>query len=237
MGELGLTFFDIGALILVLIFSIIGVKQGFIRGFIRLITWLISLIGAKILAYPCTDIVYESLGIRDNLIKNISQVIESVDFTSIESARNTLDSGLSSLSGIGPFIKGYVSDSWNITDILQTGASDIQSQLLNALLEVIEPIFYQIVQIGVSIGLFVLLMIVLSVIFSLFSNILTSVKLIGALDSLLGLILGAIKGIIVVVILYMLIFVILSVSGSESLSLFMNSKFFDVIIGMKNFVP
>lgn len=237
MGDLGLTFFDIGALLLVLIFSIIGVKQGFIRGLVHLITWLISFVGSKIFAYPITGIVYDGLGIKENLVKNINQVLDKVDFTSIETARNTLDNGLSSLSGVGPFIKGYVQDAWSITDILQTGASDIHTQLLNALLEVIEPIFYQVVQIGVSIGLFILLMIILSVVFSLFTNVLTSVKLVNTLDSLLGLILGCLKGVIVVVILYMLVFVILSVSESESLSMFMSSKFFDIIIGMNNFIP
>ena len=66
---------------------------------------------------------------------------------------------------------------------------------------------------------------------------LTSVKIVGVANNLLGGALGVVKGCLFMIILYSLAFVILSVSGSEYLTVLMDSKFFDIVVGIKDILP
>lgn len=237
MGELGLTFFDVGALLFILIFSIMGIKRGFFKEFSKLFGWLIALVGSKILAYPLTEVVYNFFKVHEKLLIKLSEIMNKVDFTSLESARKTLSDGLETITGIGPFLNGYVEDAWSITEILQSGTTSMQTELTNALMKVIEPIAMQIVQIATFTGLFIILMIIISIILSLMNNTISSLKMGAAINGLLGGVLGFIKGCFFIFIVYGAIFIVLSLVGSESLTIFMDSKLFDIIVGMKDVIP
>ena len=56
-------------------------------------------------------------------------------------------------------------------------------------------------------------------------------------NNLLGGILGVVKGALFIIVLYSLLFVVLSITGSEYLSVLMDSKFFDIVVGIKNVIP
>lgn len=233
----GLTFFDIGAIVFLLIFLVMGLARGFLKEISKIVIWAGSLIGAKILAYPVEPKVYEFLKIGEELKLNITRVVENVDFTSLESLRRTLEAGLENVSLIGPLLDGLVKENWTITDIYQKGSATMQTDLIKYIMEEVEPIAHNVVSIGTFVGLFVILLFVLTVIVNLIIRGVTSVKIVGAADNLLGGVLGAIKGCLFIIIFYSLAFVILSVSGSEYLSVLMDSKFFDIVVGIKDILP
>lgn len=234
---LDLTYFDIGGIIIILIFLFIGLSRGFLKELSKIICCLISLIGAKILSFPVENVAYKFLHIGEELNARITNVVGSVDFSSLESVRGTLSDGLASIPAVGPLLNNFVEENWNITEIVQKGSANIQSELVKLLMDSLEPIAHQILNIAVFIVLFIVLMIVSSIIFSLLTNIFTSLKIVGAVNALLGGLMGLIKGIVLVGILYSLLFIVLSMSSSEYLSVLMNSRFFDILLGIGKYLP
>ena len=75
MAELGLTFFDIGAIVFLLIFLVVGMVNGFLKEISKIIIWAGSLIGAKILTYTVEPIVYNFLKVGEELKLNITKSI------------------------------------------------------------------------------------------------------------------------------------------------------------------
>ena len=160
-----------------------------------------------------------------------------MDFTSLESLRRSLEVGLEKISLVGPLLDGLVKENWNITDIYQKGSATMQTDLIKYIMDVVEPIAHNIVNIGTFVGLFVILFFVLTVIVNIVIRGLTSVKIVGVANNLLGGALGVVNGCLFIIILYSLAFVILSVSGSEYLTVLMDSKFFDIVVGIKDILP
>jgi uncharacterized membrane protein required for colicin V production len=237
MAGLGLTFFDIGAIVFLLIFLVVGMVNGFLKEISKIIIWAGSLIGAKILTYTVEPIVYNFLKVGEELKLNITRVVENVDFTSLESLRRSLEAGLEDVSLIGPLLDGLVQENWTITDIYQKGSATMQSDLIKYIMDAVDPIAHNVVGLGTFVGLFVILMFVLTIVVNLIIRGVTSVKIVGVADNLLGGVLGAVKGCLFFVIFYSLAFVILSVSGSEYLTVLMDSKFFDIVVGIKDILP
>lgn len=233
----GLTFFDIGAIIFIVLFLFMGMASGFLKEIGRIITWAGSLIGAKVLAYIVEPKVYDFLKVGQELKLNVTTVVENLDFTSLESLRRSLEVGLEKISLVGPLLDGLVKENWNITDIYQKGSATMQTDLIKYIMDVVEPIAHNIVNIGTFVGLFVILFFVLTVIVNIVIRGLTSVKMVGVANNLLGGALGVVKGCLFMIILYSLAFVILSVSGSEYLTVLMDSKFFDIVVGIKDILP
>ena len=237
MTEWGLTYFDIGAIIFAIIFIIVGCSRGFLRELAKLLTWLGSLVGAKILSVLFEPKVYEFLGIDGRLQSSVESVVSKVNFTSLETARASLAASIEEISVVGPLLNGFVEDNWNITDIIQTASATIQTDLRDYIISSIQPVAHDIIEIACFVVLFIILMIVVGFIVGLIVKGLTSIKLIGGADKLLGGVLGLIKGALFVIILYSLIFLVLSLTGSDYLSLFMESKFFDIVLGIKETLP
>ena len=237
MTELGLTYFDIFAIIAIVVFLIIGLSRGFLKELSKILCWVISLIGAKILSYPVEPEMYKFLKVEETLRANISDVVSKVDFTNLETVRGTLSRNISSIPGVGPLLDGFVKDNWNITEMVQKGSANISRELENYLMDSLEPLAHQILNIAVFVGLFIILMIVVSIILSVLTNLFTSIKLVGAANSLLGGVLGIVKGVIFIAILYSLLFVVLSYNGSNYLSILMDSRLFDILLGIGKYIP
>ena len=61
----GLTFFDIGAIVFIVLFLFMGMASGFLKEIGRIITWAGSLIGAKVLSYIVEPKVYDFLKVGE----------------------------------------------------------------------------------------------------------------------------------------------------------------------------
>lgn len=237
MTELGLTYFDIAAIVFLLIFVFVGMSRGFLNELGKIISWVISLLGSKILVGIVEPKIYEFLDIQNELLLNLNKVIDKVDFTSIETLRNTLERELESVSLVGPLLKGLTENNWDITNIYQKGTATMRTDLVNSMLETIEPIAHDVVGIGCFVGLFFVLLLISSIVVSILIRGLNSIKIVGATDKLLGAGIGLVKGCLFFIVLYSLCFIVLSVMGSEHLSILMDSKFFDMVVGIKDILP
>lgn len=237
MAELGLTYFDIAAIVFLLIFVFVGMSRGFLKELGKIIAWVVSLLGAKILVNIVEPMVYEFLDIKNELLLNLNKVIDKVDFTSIETLRNSLERELDSVSLVGPLLDGITENNWGITDIYQTGSATMRTELVNYIMETIEPIAHNVVSIGCFVGLFFVLLLISSIVVSIVIRGLNSLKIVGTADKLLGAGIGLVKGCLFFIILYSLCFIVLSITGSEYLSVLMDSKFFDIFVGIKDILP
>lgn len=237
MTELGLTYFDIGAIVFLLIFVFMGMSRGFMNELKKIISWVISLLCAKILVGIVEPKIYEFLDIKNELLLNLNKVIDKVDFTSIETLRNTLERELESVSLVGPLLKGLTENNWDITNIYQKGSATMRTDLVNNIMETVEPIAHDVVGIGCFVALFFVLLLISTIIINIMIRGMNSIKIVGATDKLLGAGLGLIKGCLFFFVLYSLFFIVLSVTGSEHLSILMDSKFFDMVVGIKDILP
>lgn len=237
MTELGLSYFDIAAIVFIVLFLWLGIKRGFLQELGKIVSMIISLVGAKILSYPIEPKMYEILGVEEKLVINVQKIVDNVDFTSLESARDTLTVGLNDMPIVGQLINGLVEDNWNITNIIQKASATIQTELSDYILESIRPVVHNILNMACFIGIFIILYFIVSIIVGIIVNGLTSIKVIGSTDKLLGGLIGLVKGCLFIIILYSVLFLALSLSGSEYLQILMDSKFFDIVIGIKDVIP
>ena len=237
MTEWGLTYFDIAAIVFAIIFVIVGMSRGFLRELGKLLTWVGSFVAAKILSVMAEPTVYEYLGIDTKLRESIVSLVEKVDLSSVESARATLEASIEEISVVGPLLNDFVEENWNITNIVQKASENIRTELADYILESVQPVAHDIVEIGCFVAIFIIALIVLGFVIGLVVKGLTSIKIIGGTDKLLGGVLGLAKGVLFVFILYSLLFLVLSLTGSDYLSLLMESKFFDIVLGIKETLP
>ena len=237
MTEWGLTYFDIAAIVFAIIFIAVGISRGFLRELAKLLTWVGSFVCAKLLSVMAEPKVYEYLGVEDRLRESVESLVQKVDLSSVDAARASLEASIEEISVIGPLLTDFVNDNWNITNIVQKASENIQTELADYIMGAIQPVAHDVIEIACFIGIFIIAMIVLGFIIGLIVKGLTSIKLIGGMDKLLGGVLGLAKGALFVVILYSLLFLILSLTGSDYLSLLMESKFFDIVVGIKETLP
>ena len=237
LAEMGLTIFDAVAIGFALVFILVGVSRGFAKELSAIITWVSSLLGAKIFSYTVSDMMYAKMDITNELKRRVITIVENLDFSSLNALRNSISNGLETIPIIGPFLTEFANDNWNITEIYQSGSSTIQTELIDTIMEGIEPVAHQVMDISAFVIVFIALFIIISIVLRLMVSALTSIKIVGAIDNILGGVLGLIKGVLFVIVLYSLLFVALSVLGSEHLPVLMDSKFFDMVVGIKNFIP
>ena len=234
---MGINYFDIAAIVFAIIFVIVGMSRGFLRELGKLLTWVGSFVAAKILSVMAEPTVYEYLGIDTKLRESIVSLVEKVDLSSVESARATLEASIEEISVVGPLLNDFVEENWNITNIVQKASENIRTELADYILESVQPVAHDIVEIGCFVAIFIIALIVLGFVIGLVVKGLTSIKIIGGTDKLLGGVLGLAKGVLFVFILYSLLFLVLSLTGSDYLSLLMESKFFDIVLGIKETLP
>lgn len=231
-----MTYVDYCCIAVVAIFCIIGIKRGFLKEIGRIICWLISLIGSKILVTPVELKLYDYFKVKDVLSENIMNVISKADFTSLDSLRDSLNAGLSKISFVGSYLGSFTDKEWAITDMYQKGIANMELELHNFILETVEPIAHQVVGIGAFILLFIAFIILSSLFYGLFEKLFTSIKLVGGVNGLLGGIVGIIKGILVVLILYSILFLAFTMTKSENLALLKDSYFYENFIGIEDYV-
>ena len=164
MAELGLTVYDVIGLVLILVFMFVGLSRGFMQELFKLIKWVLSLVGAKILSFFVADYAYEFFKIDAKLTDKLTELVSNLSFTSIEATRKGLSEGLEELPFVGGLLNKGLSEEWGITDILQKASADMQSQLVSFLKDSITPIVMQVLEVASFVALFIVIAIILNII-------------------------------------------------------------------------
>lgn len=237
MAELGLTVYDVIGLVLILVFMFVGLSRGFMQELFKLIKWVLSLVGAKILSFFVADYAYEFFKIDAKLTDKLTELVSNLSFTSIEATRKGLSEGLEELPFVGGLLNKGLSEEWGITDILQKASADMQSQLVSFLKDSITPIVMQVLEVASFVALFIVIAIILNIIFSSVHKLFHKSKALGALDNLLGGVLGLIKGALLFLILYSVLFLIFTAVSPTNLEVLQSGKFYELFVGVGEYLP
>ena len=236
MAELGLTVYDVIGLVLILVFMFVGLSRGFMQELFKLIKWVLSLVGAKILSFFVADYAYEFFKIDAKLTDKLTELVSNLSFTSIEATRKGLSEGLEELPFVGGLLNKGLSEEWGITDILQKASADMQSQLVSFLKDSITPIVMQVLEVASFVALFIVIAIILNIIFSSVHKLFHKSKALGALDNLLGGVLGLIKGALLFLILYSVLFLIFTAVSPTNLEVLQSGIFYEVFVGVGEYL-
>lgn len=228
---------DIGFLVILLIFALCGFKRGFLQELFKLLKWLFSYVGAKILTSSVSLYLYGLLGIEEKLTNKVTEMVSALDFSSLDGLKTTIEVGLTEIPLLGGYVGQVMEKNWNLTDLYQSGVADMQSKLVTLIMNEITPTAISFMESVTFILLFLLLIIIIGIIFDSIIKITHNSKLLGGADKLLGGVLGGIKGVIIFILVFAILYFIASLTSSEYLSTLQASRFFDIINGMFNIIP
>lgn len=228
---------DIICIVCIIAFIIFGIQRGFLSELFKLLKWVFTLIGAKLLASPIAGILFSVFEIDSKLRTEITTVVERLSFDSLENLRSSLQTGLGNLAFIGNFIGDTFKNNWGLTDLYQSGVSDIQTKLVDLIMTEITPTALSFVESITFIFLIIILSLILGLVFNGIIKATQSSKLTGSIDKVLGGLFGGIKGVVLIAILLAIIYLVASVTSSEYLLTIEGSRFFDIFNGILNAIP
>ena len=224
---------DIIFIVFLVIFALCGFKRGFLQELFKLLKWLFSYVGAKLLTSSVSLYLYEFFKIEEKLTNKVTEMVSSLDFSSLEGLRTTIEVGLTDIPLLGSYVGKALEKNWNLTELYQSGVADIQSKLMDE----ITPTAISFMESVTFILLFLLLIIIIGIIFDSIVRITHNSKLLGGADKLLGGVLGALKGVIIFILVFAILYLIASLTSSEYLLTLQSSRFFDIVNGMFNIIP
>ena len=224
-------------IVFLVIFALCGFKRGFLQELFKLLKWLFSYVGAKLLTSSVSLYLYEFLKVEEKLTNKVTEMVSSLDFSSLDGLRTTIEVGLTDIPLLGGYVGKALEKNWNLTELYQSGVADIQSKLIDLIMGEITPTAISFMESVTFILLFLLLIIIIGIIFDSIVRITHNSKLLGGADKLLGGVLGALKGVIIFILVFAILYLIASLTSSEYLLTLQSSRFFDIVNGMFNIIP
>lgn len=236
LSQVGLNGCDAIILLFLLVLFFIGIKRGFVRELAKLISLAASFIVAKIGATMLEPMVFEKLNISNNIHHKLASIVSEVNLSTVATVREDLEVGLQNMKGFNSILKYVPLDKFEITDIVQKGAENMEEQLVNALYTNIEPLLHKFLSVFVFVVAFFVLLIIFGIITRFIASAIESLPLIGSANALLGGIVGIVKGIILVSVFLSLVYLVLTCSNSDMLNTVMESKSFMLVGSIKDYL-
>lgn len=172
------------AVIVLALFAILGLKQGFVKSFLKTFGTLLALLFAVLLCSKFADFLQDKFGLLDTMSNWVSGLLSKNNSDLLNKTWGEV-STQPDLTGIIGWVVGKI--------VSNNGITIEATQTLNS---VISPVLGRYALLAISIlGLFILFKIIFFIIGQIFKA-LSKIKLIGFTDKLLGLLLGLIRGII-----------------------------------------
>lgn len=184
---------------IVLIFSIIGLARGFLKGVLSLVGTVVSLIAAFLLADAFIAFVNGSIwdvtGATTEMYMGWIGSIEGFDQPIVSNLADSLRSALENMNLptviVDPVVSAIVS---------ATEGMDLQNQTIAGILS---PVLADItVKVGAILLLFILIRLCVYIVEHVVDNTLLKIRALKALDRLLGLALGLVQAAIIIVLLF-----------------------------------
>ena len=239
-----MNYFDIGAIVVILICVILGFKKGLVAELSGIISLVGGVIVAKFLQLRVTEILYDKFDIHGLLERNIQSVVENADYSTLDSLRDSLYSGISSLKVVGSFVNETLfQNNFSLTNAFQQmeklgmPQDELQSNIVETLMKSLEPLTQDVFRILVFVCLFLISSILLTFIMMLFSKAISNIPVVSETNAGLGAIVGLIKGVFLVIVAFAMLFLAFSVGNSNYLSMLMDSTFFSILMDVKNVLP
>ncbi len=221
---------DVVALSLIVFFGVLGLKDGFVKTFVKVFGTIISLLLAVMLCSKCASFLESQFGFISSLTVKVSSVVSNIFGDQI--ANTTLSQAMEAeLSELG--LSG-----WLIKIVMQA-KTDGSIPMDTTLNQIISPVLSYYIACGISvIVLFIVFKILLFILGDLTKK-LSAMNMIGALNKILGLFLGIIRSVVIIQIAIILINVIpigfmqglsVGIENSVVAGFIDNINIFDIII-------
>lgn len=224
-----ITMFDMGVLVVIVFFICIGASRGFLREIGGLICCFASAIIGKMAMEPFGEFLWNFMDMQKVLMGYINEAVRRVNFTSVDSAKDTLLEAIERIPFMGGLSEGLVLDNDGLYTLLQEGMTTFRTSLASSLYMTIEPFAHKVMALAAFVVAFFICYILLSLIYGMFSRSITSLQLVKSLDIAMGGLVGLVKGCIVVCILFVVLYLMFSMGNSDQLSVLLSSKISELV--------
>jgi len=218
----GFTYLDIGVIAILIIFFTIGIQKGFIDTVLGLISGLVSLIAAILLANRVADLITPLFGIgssienavSDGLIKLLDPQDVGNGFTvAIGSQENIASLVAEAIAKLGLPAQFSQSVSASITTSITNAIASSEAAIIaeKSLVQILSPILTRVIMLVISVIVtFIVIRIAVSILEAIAGGILKSSKSLRNINSLFGGIAGLLKGSLIIIIVFTIGFFVLS---------------------------
>lgn len=221
---------DVVAIAIIVLFSILGIKNGFVKTFVKVFGTIISLLLAVMLCSKCANFLENQFGLVSTITEKVSGVVTNIfgDQIANTTLNEAVDSKLSELGLSSLFTK-----------IILEAKADTSIPLDTTLNQIISPALSFYIACGISIiVLFIIFKILLFILGDITSK-LGAFNLLGATNRLLGFALGLLQSVVIIQIALFIINIIplefmqkisLEISNSSVVSFIDKINIFEIII-------
>lgn len=227
-----LSIYDYIGLTVISVSVILGMTKGFMMIFGKVVSLVVSFLGAKIVSVFFTETVYNMLGgktaLYEKTLKFVESQVQSGKLNLEKVITSAIDNSIIPMSSLKDKLINDTAFRLYIANESIHPINDIAMKIT----ETLEPTIIYILSIAMFILLFIILRILTSQLTKVMNKIITGVKVTGMFDTLLGGLLGLIRGISIIVIVYYILFLYITVIGNFpgiDKELFINSRLFTIV--------
>ena len=204
---------DIAAAVLLVLFTLIGVRRGFIRSVVRLLGFVLSVVAAAVASMPIAQYVYEAF-FYSPIQAMVSQKVQEGVASAATGLAEQVTAVLSSLpKGVQSLLSVYGTDGNGLSGAAQTGEA-LVSTVMDS---VITPLCTALLQVIVFLVLFLVLFLLIRLLGKLIDKVFSSLPVIKQINGVLGGVLGFAEGVLVLFVLCYALELYMTLTGENSL--------------------
>lgn len=209
---------DVVVVVIMLIFAITAAKKGFVESIFGLLTTIVALAAALLLANIVVDATGGLFGLKDSIYTGALGFLEGIEGFNMDISKEGLEASL----------QGKLPD-FVISTIVAEYGTDVSAGTTIAM-QLATPATDFVMFAISGVAIFILAKLALGIVKKILTGIVNAVGLLSAVDKLLGFVLGVVQGALLVGVLFML----LSFVPIEGLTAFIDSSIFAHVIYHNN---
>ncbi len=203
---------DIAVAALLVVCTAIGVRRGFIKSVVRLLGFVVAVVGAAIVSMPVAQYIYKTF-FHTMIESAVSQKVQEGVTAAATSLSEQVAAVLSSLPrGVQSLLTAYGADGNHLSGAAQTGEA-LVSTVMN---DVITPLCTAVLQVIVFLVLFLVLFLIIRLFGKVLDKIFASLPVIKQVNGLLGGVLGFAEGVLILFVLCFALQLYMTLTGADS---------------------
>lgn len=196
---------DVLMLAVLVIFTVVYIKKGFITGIIEFCGTLVSVVAAWFVSKQFSPKVFESF-FEENLLKKVSDTVAS------NQGLLTLEEILGKIKGILPAnIAEFLLGGVDTPSVFDTAAPDIAQQVVE---QIVKPMIVPIISVIMFFAVFAIAKLLINLIAAALTNV-NKIPVVGNVNRALGIVMGLLVGVINVFLLVCVLWAVTIVTGNE----------------------
>ena len=204
---------DIIVALLLILFAVIGVRRGFIKSVVRLLGFVVSVVGAALVSAPIAGWLYDSFLHVQAQALVAAKVEEGVAAASATLAEQ-VESVLASLPhGVQSLLAVYGVDASGMTGNVQASDTLVETIMSG----IITPLCVAVLQLVAFLVLFLVLFLIIRLLGKAIDTVFSSIPVIKQINGLLGGVLGFAEGVLVLFVLCFGLQLYMTLTGANSL--------------------